>query len=165
MFRRLASKSIKPVGSEASIDIFLSLQDVHQHAIRAKLLEALQGEAKLDVRHKICDAVAEVARQYADDGKHIRQRRLIEPAVSLREVIVGKNWQELLQVLFALGQSQGSAQREGAFRIFSTTPGIIQNQHEEAVLGALARGFKDDDVSVSVASTFNLDPHAYALLG
>ena len=37
-------------------------------AIRQKLLECLQSESLGVVRHKIGDAVAEVARQYSDDG-------------------------------------------------------------------------------------------------
>ena len=38
-------------------------------AIRQKLLECLQSEQLPQVRHKIGDAVAEVARQYTDDGR------------------------------------------------------------------------------------------------
>lgn len=39
-------------------------------------------------------------------------------------------------------------QRENAFRIFSTTPGIIEKQHEDTVLSAFTKGFKDTDVTV-----------------
>ncbi len=63
-------------------------------------------------------------------------------------VIAGENWPELLHALFAFSQSQDPGQREGAFRIFTTTPGIIEQQHEEIVLGAFTKGFKDADVSV-----------------
>ncbi len=61
---------------------------------------------------------------------------------------VGENWPELLHALFTFSQSQDPGQREGAFRIFTTTPGIIEKQHEETVLGAFTKGFKDDDISV-----------------
>lgn len=61
---------------------------------------------------------------------------------------LGENWPELLQVLFVASQSQDSGQREGAFRIFTTTPGIIEKQHEETVLGAFTKGFEDTDVVV-----------------
>ena len=60
----------------------------------------------------------------------------------------GDNWPELLQVLFVASQSQDAGQREGAFRIFTTTPGIIEKQHEETVLGAFTKGFEDTDVVV-----------------
>jgi len=41
-----------------------------------------------------------------------------------------------------------AGKRETAFRVFTTTPGIIEKQHEEAVAGAFARGFKDESVAV-----------------
>ena len=44
------------------------LQLPQKVAIRHKLLECLQSESLPLVRHKIGDAVAEVARQYSDDG-------------------------------------------------------------------------------------------------
>lgn len=62
--------------------------------------------------------------------------------------ITGENWQELLQVLFHASQSPDAGQREGAFKIFTTTPGIIEKQHEDTVLTAFTKGFKDDNVSV-----------------
>jgi importin-5 len=52
--------------------------------------------------------------------------------------------------LFQASQSTEAGQRESAFRIFATTPGIIERQHEEVVLGAFTKGFKDTEVSVSV---------------
>ena len=64
------------------------------------------------------------------------------------EQSVGENWPELLQVLFVASQSLDAGQREGAFRIFTTTPGIIEKQHESTVLAVFTKGFKDDDVSV-----------------
>jgi hypothetical protein len=38
--------------------------------------------------------------------------------------------------------------RETAFRIFSTTPGIIEKQHEDVVMAAFKGGFSDGDTSV-----------------
>jgi hypothetical protein len=64
--------------------------------------------------------------------------------------IAGEQWPELLGALFQASQSADPGQREGAFRIFATTPGIIERQHEETVLAAFAKGFKDDDVSVHI---------------
>jgi importin-5 len=42
-----------------------------------------------------------------------------------------------------------AGKREIAFRVFTTTPGVIEKQHEEAVAAAFARGFTDDSVAVS----------------
>lgn len=69
LFRRIATKTRKLPGSEESKELFLTLQQPQKIAIRQKLLECLQNEIIPQVRHKIGDAVAEVARQYADDGR------------------------------------------------------------------------------------------------
>lgn len=131
LFRRIATKTRKLPGTEESKELFLTLLQPQKIAIRQKLLECLQNETLPQVRHKIGDAVAEVARQYADDGE---------------------NWPELLQMLFVASQSLDAGQREGAFRIFTTTPGIIEKQHESAVLAVFTKGFKDDNVTVRIAA-------------
>ena len=127
----MAAKTRKSPETEDSKELFLALPQQQKLAIRQKLLECLQSESVPEVRHKIGDAVAEVARQYSDNA----------------EV-----WPELLQTLFNASQSQDSAQRENAFRIFTTTPGIIESQHEETVLAAFTKGFKDNDISVRIAA-------------
>lgn len=65
--------------------------------------------------------------------------------------MLDEGWPELLGGLFHASQSEEAGQRETAFRIFATTPDIIQKQHEEAVLGAFQKGFKDSDVSVHLS--------------
>jgi hypothetical protein len=50
--------------------------------------------------------------------------------------------------LFQASQSQDPAQRENAFRIFSTTPQIIEKQHEDVVMTAFKGGFADTESSV-----------------
>lgn len=61
---------------------------------------------------------------------------------------VDEPWQELLGALFSASQSEDSGQRETAFRIFATTPDIIQRQHEDIALGAFQKGFRDSVLSV-----------------
>jgi hypothetical protein len=61
---------------------------------------------------------------------------------------VDDSWPELLGALFQLSQALEAEKRETAYRVFATTPGIIEKQHEEAVLQAFQRGFKDDAVQV-----------------
>ena len=63
-------------------------------------------------------------------------------------VLTGQSWPELLGALSQASQSTDAGQREGAFRIFATTPGIIETQHEAAVQEVFAKGFKDEDVNV-----------------
>jgi importin-5 len=48
-----------------------------------------------------------------------------------------------------MSQSPDAGQREIAFRIFTTTPGIIKGQHEGILHDAFGKGFKDPDNSVS----------------
>lgn len=55
-------------------------------------------------------------------------------------------------MLFNLSVADDAGKRETAFRVFTTTPGIIEKQHESAVLDAFGRGFKDDSVSVRLAA-------------
>lgn len=59
-------------------------------------------------------------------------------------------WPELLGALFQASQSQDPHQRENAFRIFSTTPQIIEKQHEDVVVTAFKGGFADSETSVRV---------------
>lgn len=51
-------------------------------------------------------------------------------------------------MLFQLSIAPDVGKRETAFRVFTTTPGIIEKQHEEAVAQAFTRGFKDEAVGV-----------------
>lgn len=61
---------------------------------------------------------------------------------------IGDAWPDLLSALFQLSQAPEAEKRENAFRVFATTPAIIEKQHEEAVLQAFQKGFKDDAVMV-----------------
>ncbi|PBP19199.1 ARM repeat-containing protein [Diplocarpon rosae] len=130
IFRRIASKARK-LSDDSTIETFLSLEQTQGYVIRQKLLEALGSETTNPVRNKIGDAVAEIAREYSDNNKQ---------------------WPEILGVLFTLSMSNEVGQREIAYRIFSTTPGIIEKQHEDTVLSAFTKGFKDENTTVRLAA-------------
>lgn len=49
-------------------ELFLSLPQPQRNAIREKLLQSMSSEQVQSVRNKIGDAVAEIARQYSDEG-------------------------------------------------------------------------------------------------
>lgn len=134
IFRRISTRTAKDRNNQSK-ELFITLQKPQQEAIRAKLLECLSGESVASVRNKVGDATAEIARQYTDE-------QILNPDGS-RET-----WPELLGALFHASQSSDVGQRETAFRIFATTPGIIEKQHEEIVLGAFTKGFKDSEVPV-----------------
>lgn len=70
IFRRVATKSRKdPVTNEAK-ELFSTLSGEQRLVIRQKLVTCLTGETITDVQKKIGDAVAEIARQYTDNGMH-----------------------------------------------------------------------------------------------
>ena len=126
----------------------MSLGQEEKNVIREYLLKCLETESIPDVRNKVGDAAAEIARQYVDIGKtrDSKYPKLLDADIDM----AGEQWNELLQTLFNLSQMPDSTQRETAFRIFTATPGIIEKQHEENVLAAFIKGFKDDEASVSV---------------
>ena len=64
----MSTKTRKTPGTEESKELFMLLQPAQKVAIRQKLLECLRSNNLPVVRHKVGDAVAEVARQYSDDG-------------------------------------------------------------------------------------------------
>jgi hypothetical protein len=128
IFRRISVKTSKDSAGE-SREIYLSLTAPERLAIRARLLECLSVEVDNSVRHKIEDAIAEVARQHSDNDEA---------------------WSELLSVLFEASQSKNELHREGAFRIIATTPAIIEGQGDELISGVFKQGFTDDFVCVSV---------------
>ncbi|PLB36379.1 nuclear import receptor PSE1 [Aspergillus candidus] len=131
LFRRIATKTRKdPVTNEAK-ELFSTLTGEQRLVIRQKLVTCLTTESVADVRRKVGDSVAEIARQYTDNGDQ---------------------WPELLGVLFQASQSPDAGLREAAYRIFSTTPGIIEKNHEDAVLNVFGKGFKDDVVTVRISA-------------
>lgn len=74
LFRRVSTRTRKDPQNGATKELFLSLPQAQRNAIREKLLQCLSTEAIQQVRNKIGDAVAEIARQYSDDGmKHARR--------------------------------------------------------------------------------------------
>ncbi|KAF2121760.1 importin subunit beta-3 [Lophiotrema nucula] len=131
IFRRQSSKPRKDPNTGATRDLFLTLPQGDREAIRAKLLQCLSAEPDSSVRSKIGDAVAELARQHTDENEA---------------------WPELLGALFQASQSTDAGQRETAFRIFSTTPGIIEKQHEDVVIQAFKGGFADSSTPVRISA-------------
>lgn len=72
LFRRVSTKTRKDPGSELAKETFLTIAQPQRDVIREKLLQALSTEATPMVRNKVSDAVAEIARQYTEDGEYGR---------------------------------------------------------------------------------------------
>jgi hypothetical protein len=70
LFRKQASKSRKNLATNESKDLFFTLSNEAKVAIRQQLLQCLATEQLSHVRNKIGDAIAEIARQYTDNGTY-----------------------------------------------------------------------------------------------
>lgn len=69
MFRKMSTKTRRATGeNQESKEQFMLLQPPQKDAIKQKLLGCLQTETLSQIRHKIGDALAEIARQYSDNG-------------------------------------------------------------------------------------------------
>ncbi|KAF3907148.1 Importin-5 [Orbilia brochopaga] len=128
LFRRMAGKTVKKPEPR---DLFISIDQNTQQTVQGHLIRCFGEEANPHVRNKIGDAIADVARQIYDDERA---------------------WPELLGALFQASKSTDPSYREGAFRIFATTPTIIEKNHAEAVKAVFQGGFCDDAVSVRIAA-------------
>ena len=62
-------KTRKDPATNETKELFITLQENARHATQTKMLQALSGESTTAVRNKIGDAVAEIARQYTDEGR------------------------------------------------------------------------------------------------
>lgn len=69
-----------------------------------------------------------------------------------RFIVLEEAWPELLNALFHASKMQDASHREGAFRIFATTPGIIEKQHGEVVQKVFVAGFDDENLGVRIAA-------------
>jgi hypothetical protein len=72
LFRRTSTKTRKDPGSELAKETFLTIAQAQRNVIREKLLQAMTVETMAMVRNKVSDAVAEIARQYTEDGEYGR---------------------------------------------------------------------------------------------
>lgn len=70
LFRRIATKTRKDPITNETKELFSTLAREQRLVIRQKLVTCLTNEPANDVRRKIGDAVAEIARQYTDNGMH-----------------------------------------------------------------------------------------------
>ena len=74
----------------------------------------------------------------------MRSKQLADPATD--SMLPEQSWGELLHALFVASQSQDPGQRESAFRIFATTPAIIEKL-------TVANRYFDDNLTLTVGST------------
>uniref|UniRef100_A0A7N8XCL0 Importin-5 n=1 Tax=Mastacembelus armatus TaxID=205130 RepID=A0A7N8XCL0_9TELE len=103
LLRRLLSSSFE--------EIYPGLTMEMQTAIKTELLTSIQQETSPNIRKKVCDIAAELARNLIDDD--------------------GNNqWPEVLKFLFDSVNSDSVGLREAALHIFWNFPGIFGNQQQ-----------------------------------
>uniref|UniRef100_A0A8D2Q8N0 Importin 5 n=1 Tax=Varanus komodoensis TaxID=61221 RepID=A0A8D2Q8N0_VARKO len=109
--RQMAAVLLRRLLSASFEEIYPTLLPEVQTAIKSELLLIIQLETQSSMRRKICDIVAELARNLIDED--------------------GNNqWPEGLKFLFDSVSSQNVGLREAALHIFWNFPGIFGNQQQ-----------------------------------
>lgn len=132
LFRRMAIKTPQDVKSVVERTITtIDLATVAQ--IRGLFLEGFVSAVPNHVRHKLADAIAELAN---DD--------------------IQAPWNELLPTLFQASKNPDASFRESAFRIFAACPQLVGKNQLEQVLSIYHDGFEDqsDDVRIAACTAF-----------
>ncbi|CRK99390.1 CLUMA_CG012554, isoform A [Clunio marinus] len=107
--KSIASVLLRRVFSSEFQDFFPKLPVDAQTELKQQILLLLQQETSPNLKRKICEVVAEVARNLIDDD--------------------GNNqWPEVLQLLFQCANATNVQLQESALRIFASVPGIFGNQ-------------------------------------
>lgn len=127
MFRRICTKQPDVPNLARLIDT-VPVEALAE--IRRILLDGFVSEQTNDTRHKISDAIAELAR----------------PTSSSPE------WPELLHALFQGSKSLNQAVRESSFRIFAAVPEIIGSDLIQQVTPVFVSGFADDSEQVRISA-------------
>lgn len=113
--------------------------------LRKLLLTGFTAPQQNMVRHKLGDAIAEVARESGEQKKNNNNSGGAD------------DWPELIPILFSLATNPNdSSFRESAFRVFSLTPELISSQYFATALPVFNAGFEDDcdDVRIAACSAF-----------
>ena len=139
MLRRIAFKTLK--GEDDNRTIWSASSASTQQQIKSILLDGYEKEAQVGVRNKICDTIADVARECEE------QNRMY---FLWREVDSSEPWQELLAALFQSTKSPEPAHRESAFRVFAALPTLVDKEHSDVLKTVFLGGLQDQNPKVSL---------------
>lgn len=107
--RQMSAVLLRRLFSNEFQDFYPKLPAEQQTQLKEQILMSLRNEQSDPMRRKICEVVAEVARNLIDED--------------------GNNqWPEILQFLFECANSPVIQLKESALRIFTSVPGIFGNQ-------------------------------------
>ncbi|CAH2351337.1 importin subunit beta-3 [[Candida] railenensis] len=128
MFRRIAIRSPKEIASVTDRTIGVISEPVRDQ-IRKTLLQGFAGgHTSNQVRHKLSDAISEVAKE--------------------------GSWPELIPALFEATKNSDSSFRESAFRVFASAPELIDTSYFNQVVPVFNAGFEDESDDVRIASCY-----------
>lgn len=132
LFRRFSIKSPNYQGFSVTDRQIDHISVPAKVEIRRLLLQGFTSQQTKNVRHKLADAIAEVAKDNFD-------------------------WPELLPMVLHATSSNDAAMKESSFRMIATTPQII-SKHDlnESFLKMFHSGFEDesDDVRIATCTAF-----------
>lgn len=131
MFRQIAIRASDSADGSRIID---DLNPAVIDKVRTTVLQGLLSEQPADVRHKISDAISEIARP-------------TEKATP---------WPELLYALFQGAKSPDAQTRESSFRVFSNIPEVVGESHLTSIIPIFTDGLSDssEDVRISTIGAF-----------
>lgn len=110
--RQMAAVLLRRLFSSEFLEFYKGLPEESQGQLLQQLLLAIQQDVTPNLRRKICEVVAEVARSLIDDD--------------------GNNqWPEFLQFLFQCANSPMPQLQESALRMFASVPQIFGNQETQ----------------------------------
>ncbi|XP_077869082.1 importin-5-like, partial [Saccoglossus kowalevskii] len=127
--RQMAAVLLRRLVGASFDEFFPAMPPELQSVCKQELLLCVQQEPVPMVRRKICDAVAELARNLVNDDAN-------------------NLWPEVLKFLFECATSTESSLKESALHIFNNFPGIFGNQQShylEVIKQMLSRCLADQD--------------------
>lgn len=130
LFRRIAIKSPKEITSVTDRMIGV-ISEPAKRLIRNIFLQGFSSPQSNQVRHRLSDAISEVAKEDASPKG---------------------SWNELIPALFQATQSSDPSFRESAFRVFSSAPELIDRTLLNEILPVFNAGFQDGDDAVRISA-------------
>ncbi|XP_014231665.1 importin-5 [Trichogramma pretiosum] len=109
--RGMAAVLLRRLFSAEFTDFYPKIDENGQATLKQQLLIAVQNEQSPRLRRKVCEVVAEVARNLVDEDGNNR-------------------WPEFLQFLFQCFNGPNASLKESALRMFTCVPGVFGNQQQ-----------------------------------
>ncbi|KAK9870587.1 hypothetical protein WA026_008150 [Henosepilachna vigintioctopunctata] len=107
--RQMSAVLLRRLFSNEFLDFYPKLPPESQAQLKQQVIIAIQQEQSDQLRHKVCEVAAEVARNLIDDD--------------------GNNqWPEFLQFLFQCANAPSPVLKEAALQLFTSVPGVFGNQ-------------------------------------